>query len=93
MRADDLAGKGRREPDEANVTTRTERMVFKRAGEQGSRPSVWTNGGCDMIINQASDAVLNRTLHVAAEQHMALAEAAVDEASSWAGVYDTQGGA
>ena len=39
--ADDLAEEGQREPDDASIwTTRTERMVSKKAGEHSGKGSV-----------------------------------------------------
>ena len=62
--ADDLAEEGRREEDDASTwTTRTGRMVFKKAGEHSGKKSVWTKGVRNMIRSQDSEAVLNRDAH------------------------------
>ena len=48
--ADDLAEEGRQEEDDASTwTTRTGRMIFKKAGEHSGKKSVWTRGVCNMI--------------------------------------------
>jgi len=67
--ADDLAEEGRQEEDDASTwTTRTGRMVFKKAGENGGKKSVWTRGVRNMIRSQASEAVLNGVWASAAER-------------------------
>jgi len=66
--ADDMA-EGRQEEDDASKwTTRTGRMVFKKAGEHSGKKSVWTKGVRNMIRSQASEAVLNRVWARAAER-------------------------
>ena len=67
--ADDMADEGRQEEDDASTwTTRTGRMVFKKAGEHSGKNSVWTKGVRNMIRSQASEAVLNRVWAKAAER-------------------------
>ena len=47
---DHMADEGRQEEDDASTwTTRTGRMVFKKAGEHGGKKSVWTKGVRNMI--------------------------------------------
>ena len=59
--ADDMADEGRQEEEDASTwTTRTGRLVFKKADEHGGRKSVWTNGVRNMVRSQASEAVLNK---------------------------------
>ena len=59
--ADDMADEGRPEEDDTSTwTTRTGRMLLKKAGEHGGKKSVWTKGVCNMIRSQASEAILNR---------------------------------
>ena len=67
--ADGLAEEGRLEPDDASVwTTRTERMVFRKAGEHSGKGSARINGIRNMIRSQASDAVLNTAWQEAADR-------------------------
>ena len=57
--ADDMADESRQEKDDTSTwTTRTGRMVFKKAGEHSGKKSVWTKGVRNMIRSQASEAVL-----------------------------------
>ena len=66
---DDRADEGRQEEDDVSTwTTRTGRMVFKKADEHGGRKSVWTKGVRNMIRSQASEAVLNKAWNRVAER-------------------------
>ena len=52
--ADHMADEGRQEEDDVSTwTTRTGRMVFKKAGEHEGRKSVWTKGVRNMVRSQA----------------------------------------
>ena len=58
--ADDLAEEGRFEHDDARVwMTRTERIVFRKAGGHRGKGSAWTKGVRNMIRGQQSEAMLN----------------------------------
>ena len=77
-----MAEEGRQEEDdESTWTTRTGRIVFKKAGEHVGKKSVWTKGVRNVIRSQASKAELNRVWARAAERWVECVSPGGDESN------------